>query len=246
MYLSIAVLPPINSNDITSFEYMNKSQGISGILIFIESAGLYVQTLDGPEDRILSLWESICRDTRHRSPRIVYTKSSVGTWKASMDALSFVSIPTQSAPLSQNLSMITPSRPTSPITIWALDDVALIRKLTGRLLTSLPGSIQYKVCGVSDHEINRFVHSVLVASPPVQVVILDNILSSPTHSAPTIYGLDIARELTTSGFMGTIIMSSANDLTHPYVNMPKDMSFTAKRQLLVSILSDLTHKSLPT
>jgi hypothetical protein len=220
VYVSTAVLPSLSNNDIAAFDARNRAQGITGTLLFLEATGTYVQTLEGPVEDVTRLWDTLSIDHRHHSVRVVYTETSVGTWRS---CLRYVAVPRV--------------QPNPTVVVWALDDVALVRKLTTRLLSSLVGNIQYAVHGATDDEIQGFARNVMLAVPPVHVVILDNVLSSPTHSAPTIYGLDVAQELMTSGFTGTIIMSSANTLVHPFVDMPKDMSFVLKRQLLATILS---------
>ena len=126
--------------------------------------------------------------------------------------------------------------------VWALDDVELVRRMKVRLLASIPGNIGYCVQGGTDQEIKQFASMVLLASPAVDIVILDNILTSPTHSAPTVYGLDIANALVRDGFLGMIVMSSANELVHEYMDMPKGLPFAAKRKILIAKIHDVLEK----
>jgi hypothetical protein len=126
----------------------------------------------------------------------------------------------------------------SKIVIYALDDVDMVRRLITRMLSSLVGNIEYRVRGKTDKQVRRFTNDVIEASPPVDIVILDNILSSRTQSVPTVYGLDIASELVQRGFSGRIVMSSGDDLIHCYTNMPKDDPFSTKCTILNRMIKE--------
>lgn len=185
------------------------------------------------------------RDMRHCKVSVIHTAVQPRSKQVASAALRFACLKineedkqrlTRSTVDSNPVQSVIEQIQKSCMVVRALDDVALVRRLMTRLLTSMPGNIEFKVTGATDAEIESFVHDVMSTSPSVDVVILDNVLSSPTHSAPTVYGLDLADELRTRGFGGVIVISSANDLVHAHVNMPKDAAFSCKQALLRGVL----------
>lgn len=52
----------------------NQSQGITGLLLYRE--GLFMQLLEGPEERVRACYQKICSDPRHRDILLLLEKPS--------------------------------------------------------------------------------------------------------------------------------------------------------------------------
>jgi len=236
MYISTTTQTPLSAEDISRFEDHNRTKGITGMLVHVESKQLYIHMIEGTSVAVLDLWVSIQKDTRHNNIQIVYANAVPCPRQHPMHPIRYITCNAPAAPVVQRV-------PTPRVVIWALDDVALVRRMLLRVLSSIPGgNIDHRVMGSTDEEISEFTHRVMHASPPVDIVILDNVLSSPTQSTQTIYGLDVAASLVLRGFEGAIVMSSSNDLVHTYIDMPKGETFASKRQTLHLLVKQILSK----
>jgi hypothetical protein len=121
--------------------------------------------------------------------------------------------------------------------VYILEDSELIQHLLLLVLRRVPGMAQVVMRGLTDEEISTFSAEVISASP--DLVILDQILVSPSKTRKTVLGTDVAAELRKGGFKGLVIMSSANDSLPPgeYSLMPKGLSAKRKVRYLDQLLS---------
>ncbi|MEM1409034.1 MAG: BLUF domain-containing protein, partial [Bacteroidota bacterium] len=72
IYVSYATRKP-STDDLKEIAQVsqrnNQSTGITGMLVYLE--GKYLQVLEGKKEAILSLYETIAGDARHRGQRIL-------------------------------------------------------------------------------------------------------------------------------------------------------------------------------
>ena len=246
VYISRIVGDPLEPSMIATFEKHNRSVGITGTLVMIESLGTYIHTLEGPLHAVHTLWGAIMRDARHHTVRVVYTTQFTSTEHSPQASLQYKRLTIfdeqKQKSFTADVNSVIKAGQNIRVIIHAIDDMALVRRLMVRLLSSIPGNVEYHVKGATDKEIGQFIDNVMTARPPVDIVIMDNVLTSPTHSAPTVYGLDMAADLVLRGYAGEIIISSANELEHDYINMAKGTTVAVKKKLLQRVLKNVREK----
>jgi hypothetical protein len=61
----------LTPDDLIRFGTYNRTNRITGLLVYIDALGLYIQTIEGPPDDVMTLFTSIERDNRHHSLKVL-------------------------------------------------------------------------------------------------------------------------------------------------------------------------------